>query len=255
MASDRTLVDGSWHPHPTEPSQAIQLTPSLTRTPTSTLSPRYTTWPEAWGGCDDKQAPAAPYTCKQWTPGSASPTHGTLNGVGQIFISAFGGIRRPRGDGGGSVGGGGGGDDGVGVGYQTVVFDPPYHLASLGLTSAVASMETMYGTVSLSWEVAPDGSTSINVTVPPNVKSQVLFPATHTIAERGRPLTAHTVAERGRTLTAQAAPNAGVAVSGSERLGGVGVPGATGVDQLERATVVRVGSGSYEFVSFTTKDI
>jgi hypothetical protein len=77
----------------------------------------YTTWPEAWGNCADKPddlsssnnssrtlgqpAPvpgcATCFTCKQWDVGSASKVHGTLNGVGQQFISGIGGIRRPLG--------------------------------------------------------------------------------------------------------------------------------------------------------------
>ena len=88
--------------------------------------------------------------------------------------------------------------------------------------------------MSLSWSVAADGTTSVNVTVPPNVKSQVLFPAHHAITERGR------------AVAVGAAPDS---EQPSAQHGAVGVAGVTFVDRLGRATVVYTGSGSYKFVS------
>ena len=56
------------------------------------LDNNFTTFPEAWGTCNDEAKNSLTYKCKKWTSGSGSPTHGTLNGVGQIFVSGLGGI-------------------------------------------------------------------------------------------------------------------------------------------------------------------
>merc|ERR1712099_24881 len=61
------------------------------------LAKGFTTWPEAWGQC--KTQTAQPFRCaaSNWTSGSLSPAHGTLNGIGQWFIAGIGGIRRSPG--------------------------------------------------------------------------------------------------------------------------------------------------------------
>ena len=124
------------------------------------LNNGYTTWPEAWGRCTDHKQPQAPYQCTQWVSGSASPMHGTLNGVGQQFVSAIGGIQRKQG----------------GIGYQHIFFRAPFELAPTTLTHARASLLTPYGNISSSW--ASDGHYhQHNVSVPPNCVCTVRMPA------------------------------------------------------------------------------
>ena len=124
------------------------------------LDSGYTTWPEEWGTCKDARQPRAPYQCAQWVSGALSPMHGTLNGVGQQFVSALGGIQRPEG----------------GVGYQHIFFRAPFELAPTTLTYARASLLTSYGNVLSSW--TSDGhSHQHNVSVPPNCIGTVRMPA------------------------------------------------------------------------------
>ena len=124
------------------------------------LNSGYTTWPEEWGRCTDHSQPQAPYQCTQWVSGADSPMHDTLNGVGQQFVSAIGGIQRQQG----------------GVGYQHVFFRAPFELAPSTLTYARAFLLTPYGNVSSSW--ASDGhSHQHNVSIPPNCVCTVRMPA------------------------------------------------------------------------------
>jgi alpha-L-rhamnosidase len=87
-----------------------------------------------------------------------------------------------------------------------------------GLTSARASLETMYGLASSAWEIA-DGRLRLDVTVPPNTHATIRLPNT-TVAG---------VTEGGRALGA--------------------ADGIARVAQDGDAVTVEVGSGRYRFVS------
>jgi len=84
------------------------------------------------------------------------------------------------------------------------------------LTSARASLETMYGTTASAWEIA-DGQFHLDVTIPPNAHATVRLPHA-TVAQ---------VTESGRALT--------------------GARGVTGTTQDGSTVVVEVGSGRYQF--------
>ena len=71
-----------------------------------------------------------------WTSGSLSPAHGTLNGIGQWFVAGLGGIRRAASR----------------VGYQHFELRPPW--GSTPLQSAVASFASPYGTIHSAWSAA-----------------------------------------------------------------------------------------------------
>ena len=141
------------------------------------LAHNYTAWPEAWGSCSDKAgAPTfpTPFTCKAWSTGSKSPLHGTLNGVGQLFVTGLGGIRRPEG----------------GVGRQQIEFAAPFTASTVLLTSAEARLDGEYGRIASSWATLPGGGGfEHNVTVPPNSWATLVIPAASvaSITESGLP--------------------------------------------------------------------
>jgi hypothetical protein len=65
------------------------------------LTKGFTTWPEDWGtakphtGTTDSSSLRQPYLdAANWTSGSGSPAHGTLNGIGLWFIVSLRGIVR-----------------------------------------------------------------------------------------------------------------------------------------------------------------
>lgn len=132
-----------------------------------------TTFPEHWGYCHDagsccmeadwkKSCCDRVYQCTNYSgcttsqcttsAGSSSKIHGTLNGVGQLFVAGIGGIRRPVG----------------GVGYQIIEFRAPFGRLP-GVSHVQASYRSLYGLIESSWASPENGSTySHNVTVPPN---------------------------------------------------------------------------------------
>lgn len=82
--------------------------------------------------------PRQPYLdAVNWTSGSDSPAHGTLNGIGQWFIAGLGGIRRRIGA----------------VGFQHFELRPPW--GSTPLSHAQASYDSPYGTIRSAWSAAP----------------------------------------------------------------------------------------------------
>ena len=87
--------------------------------------------------------------------GSSSKIHGTLDGVGQLFVAGIGGIRRPLG----------------GVGYQAISFEAPFDLTG-GDFHARASFDSAYGTIVSSW-ASSGGVHTHNFTVPPNCEATV----------------------------------------------------------------------------------
>eukprot|EP00039_Didymoeca_costata_P002489 m.60515 g.60515 ORF g.60515 m.60515 type:complete len:960 (-) comp11329_c0_seq1:22-2901(-) len=121
----------------------------------SLLSTGYTTWPEAWGTCFDKPLPTAMYKCKNWQSGSASLLHGTLNGLGQWFVSGVGGIRRAP-----SI-----------PGYQETHF----HIPNIPIESAMAKYDSMYGMIENSW-MKSNTIVAMNCSLPTNTKGIVFFP-------------------------------------------------------------------------------
>jgi alpha-L-rhamnosidase len=85
------------------------------------------------------------------------------------------------------------------------------------LTSAAAELETMYGSLRSSWELADD-EFRLDVTIPPNTAATVVLPSDDT----GQ------VTESGRSLA-----DAG---------------GINGTRTEGSATIVEIGSGTYHFV-------
>ena len=99
----------------------------------------------------------------------------------------------------------------------------PISLLATGLTDASGSLETMYGTVSSSWEL--DGERfRLRVAIPANTTATIRIPVAHIdeTTESGRPL-------------AEA-------------------PGITNVREEHGAVVVATGSGVYQFESTRTQD-
>ena len=85
-------------------------------------------------GTQSPGGPRQPYlVAANWTSGSDSPAHGTLNGIGQWFIAGLGGIRRRP----------------EGVGYQHFELRPPW--GSTPLRHASAHFDSDYGTIESSW--------------------------------------------------------------------------------------------------------
>jgi sucrose-6-phosphate hydrolase SacC (GH32 family) len=138
-----------------------------------------TTWPEHWGYCHDpgnccmeadwqKSCCERVYRCKSYSgctegecatsAGASSKIHGTLNGVGQFFVSGIGGIRRPVG----------------GVGYQTIEFRAPFFEMS-GVTHARATYRSLHGLIESSWSTV-NGVHHHNVTIPPNCVAMLRIP-------------------------------------------------------------------------------
>eukprot|EP01050_Picozoa_sp_SAG11_P009879 SAG11_NODE_962_length_6376_cov_3.798471_2_plen_493_part_00 len=138
-----------------------------------------TTFPEHWGYCHDagsccmeadwrKSCCERVYQCQAYngctegkcttSAGSSSLIHGTLNGVGQLFVSGIGGIRRPMG----------------GVGYQTIEFRAPFEQIT-NVTHARATYRSLYGMIESSWSSAY-GVHHHNVTVPPNCVAKLRIP-------------------------------------------------------------------------------
>ena len=110
------------------------------------LSKGFTEWPENWGthktghktGTQSPEGPRQPYLdAANWTSGSDSPAHGTLNGIGQWFIAGLGGIRRRPGA----------------AGFQHFELRPPW--GSTPLSHAQASYDSPYGTIRSAWATVP----------------------------------------------------------------------------------------------------
>lgn len=131
---------------------------------TDLLKKGYTTWPEAWGTCNNPTL--QPYKCaaSNWTSGSLSPTHGTLNGIGQWFVPGLGGIRRMPGH----------------VGFQRFELRPAYDVAgvhmAIPLSVVSASYLSPYGEIRSEWRVRAS-MVEYNVTVPLNSVALVYLPA------------------------------------------------------------------------------
>jgi hypothetical protein len=111
------------------------------------------------------------YLCKSYSgctttqcttsAGASSKIHGTLNGVGQLFVAGIGGIRRPVG----------------GVGYQEIEFRAPFGQMP-EVAHARASYRSLYGLIESSW-ASPNNITNAyehNVTVPPNCVATLRLP-------------------------------------------------------------------------------
>ena len=90
-----------------------------------------------------------------------SPTHGTLNGMGQWFVSGAGGIRRAPGS----------------AGYQRFELRPA--VGAGGLSAASASLVSPFGLIRCAWALrgGPGGVVELNATVPPNTAALVFVPA------------------------------------------------------------------------------
>ena len=136
-----------------------------------------TTFNENWGFCHDRGSCCAAadyrkdccekvYECQDYrgcplngacgsSSGSSSKIHGTLDGVGQLFVAGIGGIRRPLG----------------GVGYQAISFEAPFDMTGGGF-HARASFDSAYGTIVSSW-ASSGGVHTHNFTVPPNCEATV----------------------------------------------------------------------------------
>lgn len=95
--------------------------------------------------------------------GASSKIHGTLNGVGQLFIAGIGGIRRPLG----------------GVGYQEIEFRAPFGRTP-DVLHAHASYRSLYGLIESSWAAPKNGTLyQHNVTIPPNCVATLRLPGVH----------------------------------------------------------------------------
>jgi alpha-L-rhamnosidase len=114
-----------------------------------------------------------------------------------------------------------GGLQAVEAGYRTSSIEP--HLGG-GLTSAEAILQTVYGQLSLSWQLVDD-QLMMNVTVPVNTRAQVRIPS-------GSP---DQVTEGGLSLDS---------IAGVQRVAGVQ---SVSYDDAASRTVVTVGSGTYAF--------
>lgn len=153
------------------------------------LKKGFTAWPENWGtrkaGTGSGGVLRQPYLdSANWTSGSDSPAHGTLNGIGQWFIGGLGGIRRRPGA----------------VGFQHFELRPPW--GSTPLSHAQASYDSPYGTIHSAWwttEALLDSlgrpTTNIhvtyNITVPINARATVYIAANSkaSVQEMGGALT------------------------------------------------------------------
>ena len=102
------------------------------------------------------------------------------------------------------------------AGYRTSIIQP--RLGG-GLTSAEGTLRTVYGSLSSSWQLAPDGRLTLSVTVPVNTTAEVRMPSD----------SPSQVTESGLSLDS---------TSGIESIT---------YDHAESMTVVIVGSGTYTF--------
>lgn len=108
---------------------------------------------KSYSGCTTSQCTTS--------AGASSKIHGTLNGVGQLFVAGIGGIRRPVG----------------GVGYQEIEFRAPFERVP-DVTHVRASYRSLYGLIESAW-ASPSNGTNMyehNVTVPPNCVATVRIP-------------------------------------------------------------------------------